>query len=67
VIIIINNEPRSFEDQKTITEVLEYLEIDATKGIAVAVNKKVITKSNWNKYELKDQDKVILIKATQGG
>ena len=41
--------------------------IPDTKGIAVAVNNSVIPKTNWNNFQLKENDKVIIIKATQGG
>ena len=37
------------------------------KGIAVAVNETIISKSNWVKTEIKQEDKVLVITATQGG
>ena len=39
----------------------------STTGIALAVNEKVVPKKEWEKFELKENDKVLLIKATQGG
>jgi sulfur carrier protein len=41
--------------------------ISDTKGIAVAVNNSVVPKNNWEKFQLKESDKIIIIKATQGG
>ena len=38
-----------------------------TRGLAVALNGNVIPKKNWNASQLYDNDKIILIKATQGG
>jgi sulfur carrier protein len=38
-----------------------------TKGIAIAVNQCVISKSTWPVHQLQHGDQVILIKATQGG
>lgn len=37
------------------------------KGIAIALNEEVIPKTNWNTTYLKSNDKIIIIKATQGG
>lgn len=36
-------------------------------GIAVALNYAVIPKSEWKNIQLKSQDKLLIIKATQGG
>ena len=41
--------------------------ISDTKGIAVAINNSVIPKTNWKKFQLNENDKIIIIKATQGG
>lgn len=37
------------------------------KGIAVAVSKKMVPKSDWERYPLKDGDDIIVIKAVCGG
>ncbi|HAO28941.1 MAG TPA: thiamine biosynthesis protein ThiS [Chryseobacterium indologenes] len=37
------------------------------KGIAVAVNNRIIPLSAWAETFLKDQDSVLIITATQGG
>ncbi|PZP47425.1 MAG: thiamine biosynthesis protein ThiS [Pseudopedobacter saltans] len=37
------------------------------EGIAVAVNGKVIPKSKLSNYTLRSGDKILIIKATQGG
>ena len=36
-------------------------------GIAVAVNKYIIQRKNWNSYGLEDQDDITIITPTQGG
>ena len=46
---------------------MESLQMSSTNGIALAVNERVISKSDWEKFELKENDKILLIKATQGG
>ena len=40
---------------------------DKTNGVAVAVNQQVIARKDWNHYDLKEKDQVLIIKATQGG
>lgn len=37
------------------------------RGIAIAVNQQVISKSQWDDFKLKENDEVLIIKATQGG
>ncbi|WP_057938335.1 sulfur carrier protein ThiS [Algoriphagus resistens] len=36
-------------------------------GIAVAINETIVPKSEWAKTYLKANDKLLIIKATQGG
>jgi sulfur carrier protein len=36
-------------------------------GIALALNNKVIPRANWNTIVLKNNDKILIITATQGG
>lgn len=37
------------------------------RGIAVAINSEIFPKSEWNHYQVKDQDNILIITATQGG
>lgn len=46
---------------------LTQLNLYQAQGIAVAINEEVIPKQHWAKQELKDQDEVLIITATQGG
>lgn len=36
-------------------------------GIAIAINNEIIPKGEWEKYELKNNDNILIITATQGG
>lgn len=36
-------------------------------GVAVALNQSVVQKQDWNTTELKNNDNIIIITATQGG
>ncbi|MFI5164703.1 MAG: sulfur carrier protein ThiS [Bacteroidia bacterium] len=64
--LLVNNAPQQFSG-KNISELTRSLNMTNTNGIALAVNDKVVPKANWEKFELKENDKVIIIKATQGG
>ncbi|HRH12158.1 MAG TPA: sulfur carrier protein ThiS [Bacteroidia bacterium] len=64
--ISLNNENRSINSSNLLTLLTEVLG-EKTKGTAVAVNDSVVPKTEWDKFELKENDKVIIIKATQGG
>lgn len=64
--LTINNEQKQFSG-KNISELVESLNMISTNGIALAVNEKVVPKTEWEKFQLNDNDKILIIKATQGG
>lgn len=65
--IYINNEQRVIENQRTIFQLLTDIQMDGSRGIAVAINNEVIPKSSWEKHPINENDRVTIIKATQGG
>ena len=64
--IKINNTPHLFKPNTTLEEIINELGI-SVKGIAVAVNEHIISKTEWNVKTLNESDEVLVIKATQGG
>ena len=36
-------------------------------GIAVAINNEILPKQSWIEYQIKDNDNILIITATQGG
>ena len=64
--LVINSEQKDFSG-KNISELVQSLQMASTNGIALAVNEKVIPKAEWNKFQLNNNDKILIIKATQGG
>ena len=64
--LTVNSEPKQFSG-KNISELVQSLNMANTNGTAFAVNEKVIPKTEWEKFELKENDKILIIKATQGG
>jgi sulfur carrier protein len=66
ITIQVNDKKQTFSENLTVYQLIEQLNIQ-TNGIAVAVNNDVVSKPNWEKRELVDQDNILIIKSTQGG
>ncbi|MBK9283638.1 MAG: sulfur carrier protein ThiS [Sphingobacteriaceae bacterium] len=64
--ISLNNE-KLLITQPELIYLLQQVVGDKINGMAVAVNQQVIKKSEWNTFQLKENDHVLFIKATQGG
>jgi len=67
MIILVNNNEHSVSHPASISDVLTTLKIENNKGTAIAVNNLVIPKIEWEKYNLKENDSITVIRATQGG
>lgn len=67
--LTVNGESHTVEtgDVASLDDLLSHLEIDAARGVAVAVNERVVPQGRWNRTELDDGDRVEIIRATQGG
>ncbi len=65
--IKLNNQIKIFPEQSSIQQMLDELMPEKQKGIAIALNNSVIPKTNWHTQFLKQDDEVLIIKATQGG
>ena len=66
--LFINDEPTEFEQPPTtIVDILTKLQIFEVQGIAVAINDEVIRKADWQAITLNQNDRLMLIRATQGG
>ena len=64
--IVLNKKEIELKDNSTITMLIEDMNIEV-KGIAIAVNNRDIRRNEWQNFLLKDNDKVIVIKAVCGG
>ncbi len=68
MIVYLNNKQVNLPQAKSISQIIaQDFNLPGAKGIAVAVNQEVIPKTIWETYEVKENDKVTVIKATQGG
>jgi sulfur carrier protein len=66
--ILLNNELLAVPENCTVATALTTANINITaNGMAVAVNSDVVPRNNWENYALKANDKIMIIRATQGG
>lgn len=64
--IEINGELKKFDKSISLKSLVDEI-VNDTKGLAVAINNSVVSKEKWNETMLNEADKVLLIRATQGG
>lgn len=62
----VNNKEVKITDASTITQLTEQLELPS-QGIAIAVNNKMIPRTEWDKFVLYESDNLVIIKAACGG
>lgn len=65
--VFINQQSYKLGRNSSLSAVLTALEITAARGIALAVNNKIVPRSRWDKFPLQEKDRITLIRATQGG
>jgi sulfur carrier protein len=64
--ITVNENLVQLDDQCNIEQLLIVLE-SPLKGSAIAVNQKIISRSEWVNYQLQEDDQVSLFQAIAGG
>ncbi|MFN3385745.1 MAG: sulfur carrier protein ThiS [Candidatus Thermochlorobacter sp.] len=66
--ITLNGKVLTLEREMTIVELLRQQNISPDeKGIAIAINEAVINRRAWERVRIKANDKVEIVRATQGG
>lgn len=65
--VIVNQQVVELPDPARIPDLLSTLKIESTKGIALAVNDQILRKEHWEEFQFSSNDKILIIKATQGG
>jgi len=64
--ISVNNQQKNIENTSSLEHLLDSMDI-ASRGIAIALNDRVVSKCDWKNTFLKEEDHVTIIQATQGG
>lgn len=67
MIIWVNQQPQEVIPPISLQQLMQQLNKAEQKGIAVALHQKVIPKERWDRTKLKEEDKITIITATQGG
>ena len=65
--IYVNDDATQIQDGSTLQFLIDNLNIKRKKGIAVAVENQVIPRNQWEHFYLKEDSKIVIIQATQGG
>ncbi len=64
--ITVNENVMQIDEKSNIEQLLNVLE-SPLKGSAIAVNQKIISRSEWLSYQLQENDQVSLFQAIAGG
>jgi len=65
--ILINQQATNIPDNCSLEQLLTHVLQIPVAGLAVAVDETVIPNTQWASYQLLPSNKVMLIRATQGG
>ena len=65
--LLVNNKPEILLTGSSLADLMLQLNLLEKRGIAVAVNGVVVPKAGWQGFALNGQDKITLIRPTQGG
>ncbi|MGH2865959.1 MAG: sulfur carrier protein ThiS [Solirubrobacteraceae bacterium] len=68
MIVTVNGESRELTGGATVASVLELLDVPpGARGVAVAVDGEVVTRSHWSETRLGDGARIEVVAAIQGG
>lgn len=62
----VNNKEVEMIPDSTLTQLIAQLELPV-QGIAIAVNNKMIPRTEWERFTLYENDNLVIIKAACGG
>ncbi|HEX7413976.1 MAG TPA: sulfur carrier protein ThiS [Bacteroidia bacterium] len=65
--VFVNNKACLLEADASLSSALEQQGLLTQKGTAVAINNAVVPKADWQHKILNENDKITIIRATQGG
>ncbi len=65
--VLVNDTPHSVSDEATLHDLLEALGLASRRGIAVALEDRVIPQFAWKECVLQPGSSVLIVAATQGG
>lgn len=66
ITVMVNESPMEIAEEATIHSLLPKMNAN-TDGIAVAINNSIVPRKEWEHHSIKQNDNILIIKATQGG
>lgn len=68
MLITINGKTKSLETEALLlSDLLKQEELHSVDGIAIAVNQEIVSRQEWEKTSIRNNDTILIIRATQGG
>lgn len=68
MVCYVNNTPHEAAENQLLADLLTALgQATQTRGLAVAVNDTVVPRTEWATHAVQPHDRILLIRATQGG
>ena len=67
MVCYVNNTTHEATENQPLAELLAALGQAQTRGLAVAVNDAVVPRAEWASHAVQPHDRILLIRATQGG
>ena len=65
--VVVNGSNRELPDTVTVDGLLSEMEIDQPRGVAVAVDGEVVSRSDWDRTTIRDGQRIEILRAVQGG
>lgn len=65
--VSINSKEYELPDNSTIDQALKSIDFSDVNGTAVAINGEVVSRDQWDTKIIEKNDKILVIRATQGG
>ena len=65
--VFVNDQPRALAPGAPLADLLRELGLAERKGVAIAINDEVVSRSTWPTRALAEGERILVIQATQGG
>ena len=64
--VLVNNKETNLTEGNHITDLVSQLQLP-TQGVAIAVNNRMVPRTEWGNHILQENDSLVVIKAACGG
>ncbi len=67
IAVTVNGRAALLAAPSTLAALIDTLKLPGLRGVAAAVNDEVVPRAAWESHVLGENDRILVIKATQGG